>query len=513
YLHSRAHIRFTPFPDLTMLFPCARPIYPRASVPFLILEGSIIPRHELPRTMGLLSDADILQYVAKGEIGIEPFDAGNLTPNGYDVSVDEVVVPATEGKPDPNHIPARTRFAVSTRETIRLGRHVAGQIWLRTTWARRGVIASFGIIDAGFTGTLTFGAFNASSEPLELPIGERFAQVVFVTSSRPPRRPTSVAPEPTSTRKASRSGDRDVERGVVFRRRIAAHVVVRETSDEKTGLLGEGFDHVASLGLLCSLQDRVEVDRPLLGEGPEGLGQVVHGRVRQIENHAVHGSDSRQEGARVSLEDRDPFRPIRRDVRPEKSNRDRICVRGDDLPRPATFRDEDRVGADAREGIGDPLAFVHQVGDSVPFRREARTEVGLRQVDAVPESVFPVDRGRPPLSRDRVEFPDSVLAFDAPILEDHLEAGIPPEDRGPDGPTVLLQRFGDFDHRDVSDDIEGTREGGPNGLGNLDDISVAPDCGEPLREVLLRGGESHFDLPSDREQNGLTFRRDSEMLL
>src|SRR5437667_7838489 len=32
-------------------------------------------------------------YVAKGEIGIEPFDAGNLTPNGYDVSVDEVVVP------------------------------------------------------------------------------------------------------------------------------------------------------------------------------------------------------------------------------------------------------------------------------------------------------------------------------------------------------------------------------------------------------------------------------------
>jgi len=83
--------------------------------------------------MGLLSDADILQYVAKGEIGIEPFDAGNLTPNGYDVSVDEVVVPATEGKPDPNRIPPRARFAVSTRETIQLGRHVAGQIWLRVS--------------------------------------------------------------------------------------------------------------------------------------------------------------------------------------------------------------------------------------------------------------------------------------------------------------------------------------------------------------------------------------------
>ena len=131
--------------------------------------------------MGLLSDSDILQYLAKGEIEIEPFDRTHLTPNGYDVSIDEVVIPAAKGRSQENHIPPATRFAVSTRETIRLGRHVAGQIWLRTTWARRGVVASFGMIDAGFSGTLTFGAFNASSDALDLPIGERFAQVVFLT--------------------------------------------------------------------------------------------------------------------------------------------------------------------------------------------------------------------------------------------------------------------------------------------------------------------------------------------
>ena len=255
------------------------------------------------------------------------------------------------------------------------------------------------------------------------------------------------------------------------------------------------------------------MDRPLVGEGPEGWGQVIHGGVRQIEDHAVHGSDSLQDGARVSFEDRDPFRPIRGDVRAEESNGDRIRVRGNDLPRPATFRDEDRVRADPREGVGDPLALAHQVRDSFPFRREARTEVGLREVDTVAESMFPVDRGRSPLSGDRVEFSDPVHAFDAPILEDHLEAGIPPEDCCPDGPPMLAQRLGDFDHRDVSDDIEGTREGGPGGHGNLDDVSVAPDCGEALREVLLRGGESHFDLPSDREQDGLAFRRDPKMLL
>lgn len=135
--------------------------------------------------MGLLSDADIRRYLAKGEIQIEPFDERNLTPNGYDVSVEEIVVPAVKGRVPMNRIPPSTRFAVSTRESIRLSRHVAGQIWLRTTWARRGVVAAFGMIDAGFSGTLTFGAFNASSDPLELPIGDRFAQVVFLTLESP----------------------------------------------------------------------------------------------------------------------------------------------------------------------------------------------------------------------------------------------------------------------------------------------------------------------------------------
>ena len=41
------------------------------------------------------------------------------------------------------------------------------------------------MIDAGFSGTLTFGAFNASSDVLELPVGERFAQVVFLTLESP----------------------------------------------------------------------------------------------------------------------------------------------------------------------------------------------------------------------------------------------------------------------------------------------------------------------------------------
>ncbi len=141
----------------------------------------------LRRPMGLLSDADILRWRAKGELEIEPFEPKHLTPNGYDVAIAEVVVPSrnltvAEGVA---RVPALTRFAVATRENVRLGRHLAGQIWLRTTWARRGVVASFGMIDAGFSGTLTFGALNASDGVLELPVGDRFAQIVLSTLESP----------------------------------------------------------------------------------------------------------------------------------------------------------------------------------------------------------------------------------------------------------------------------------------------------------------------------------------
>ena len=40
-------------------------------------------------------------------------------------------------------------------------------------------MASFGKIDAGFEGTLTLGAFNATDGQIEIPIKERFCQMVF----------------------------------------------------------------------------------------------------------------------------------------------------------------------------------------------------------------------------------------------------------------------------------------------------------------------------------------------
>ena len=133
----------------------------------------------------VLSDVDIRRLVSKGEVRIDPFHEENLTPNGYDVTIAEVAVPSRDlvVKEGEALVPPQTRFAVGTREVVEFGPGVAAELWLRTTWARRGVLASFGMIESGFRGTLTLAAFNAANEDLELPIGERFAQIVFLTLS------------------------------------------------------------------------------------------------------------------------------------------------------------------------------------------------------------------------------------------------------------------------------------------------------------------------------------------
>lgn len=116
-----------------------------------------------------------------GKIQIEGFREENLTPNGYDLTVAELVLPdadtsATKGSLE---IPPKTRFLVSTEEAVLLGPLVTGDLWLRTTWARQGVLAAFGKVDAGFEGTLTLSAFNASDRPLKMAVGDTFAQITF----------------------------------------------------------------------------------------------------------------------------------------------------------------------------------------------------------------------------------------------------------------------------------------------------------------------------------------------
>ena len=136
--------------------------------------------------MSILSDEAILAALDVGEIEIEPFDSGNLTPNGYDLSIKEIEIPkgqkVSEGELS---IPAGKRFAVSTKERIACGPNICAQLWLRTSWARKGIICSFGKIDSGFDGTLTLLGFNSGEEAVKLVTGETFAQMVFEMMTGP----------------------------------------------------------------------------------------------------------------------------------------------------------------------------------------------------------------------------------------------------------------------------------------------------------------------------------------
>ncbi len=132
--------------------------------------------------MGILSDRDIMESMMTGYIGISDFSERGLTPNGYDLRIAEIAIRGGETvKEGVVTIPPHTMFYVSTVERVRMAADTCAQLWLRTTWIRKGVMGAFGKIDAGFEGTLTLGAYNATDEPVEIPIGERFCQMIFET--------------------------------------------------------------------------------------------------------------------------------------------------------------------------------------------------------------------------------------------------------------------------------------------------------------------------------------------
>ncbi len=136
--------------------------------------------------MTVLSDEAILSAIDLGELEIEPFNPDNLTPNGYDLTISEIEIP-NDTKIDEGalNIPSGARFAVSTKERIACGANLCAQLWLRTSWARKGLACSFGKIDSGFDGTLTLLGFNSGKEDVTLTIGDTFSQVVFEMLSGP----------------------------------------------------------------------------------------------------------------------------------------------------------------------------------------------------------------------------------------------------------------------------------------------------------------------------------------
>ena len=156
--------------------------------------------------MTILSDDAILSALDVGELEIEPFNSNNLTPNGYDLTIKEIEIPnhskTSEGE---IAIPPGKRFAISTEERIACGSNLCAQLWLRTSWARKGIACNFGKIDSGFDGTLTLLGFNSSEDEIVISTGETFAQMVFEMMSGP-----------ASSLYSERSGNYQNQKGITW---------------------------------------------------------------------------------------------------------------------------------------------------------------------------------------------------------------------------------------------------------------------------------------------------------
>lgn len=140
--------------------------------------------------MAVWSDTDFLRAVDEGRFRAEPWRPDDLTPNGLDLRVAAVHIPGGQG-PDVTEgtavVPPQTRFVIGTEEQLEMPEDAVGSLWIRSSYARRGVLASFGKVDAGFHGNLTVGAFHAGHEPLEIPVGDRFCQIVLEELATPPQ--------------------------------------------------------------------------------------------------------------------------------------------------------------------------------------------------------------------------------------------------------------------------------------------------------------------------------------
>lgn len=128
------------------------------------------------------SDADILAAVQAGTFKAEPWHPQDLTPNGLDLRIAHVLVPSVSAESVNSGIatvPPMTRFVVGTEAVLAMPTDAVGSLWIRSSYARRGVLAAFGKVDAGFRGNLTVGAFHSGHESLQVPIGDRFCQIVI----------------------------------------------------------------------------------------------------------------------------------------------------------------------------------------------------------------------------------------------------------------------------------------------------------------------------------------------
>lgn len=128
--------------------------------------------------MGTLSDRDIAAAVKSGSLRIDPFSKASLSPAGYDLRAGEAY-----------SIRRGETVLVHTMERVGLPADLRGSLFIRSSFAREGVVGSFALVDPGFRGQLTLAMINMGGGDVMIGKGERVAQLVMDRLETPAERP------------------------------------------------------------------------------------------------------------------------------------------------------------------------------------------------------------------------------------------------------------------------------------------------------------------------------------
>ena len=130
--------------------------------------------------MSILNDSEIEELVKAGKLISSSFSPANLTPNGYDLTIDSIRLDGQDGEVEEAAVKPFSLFWVSTSETVDMPPNIGGKIWIRSSYARKGIFGSFGFVDAGYRGSLTLAFFNGSSKEVNISRGKTIAQITFL---------------------------------------------------------------------------------------------------------------------------------------------------------------------------------------------------------------------------------------------------------------------------------------------------------------------------------------------
>lgn len=150
----------------------------------------------------MLADVDIEFQQRIGGLKIEPYTDDLLESSSYDLTLAPYVtfidqpngpwVEKFDGDDLHFWLHPGDFVLLSSIQTITLGNQHAAMVMGKSTMARKGLlIEAAGLVDAGFTGQLTFEVKNLGPNPILLHAGMKIAQIVFFELKSKARRPYS----------------------------------------------------------------------------------------------------------------------------------------------------------------------------------------------------------------------------------------------------------------------------------------------------------------------------------